>query len=79
MKKISALLLLLLPVVQFAQPPQGDRSKSLVFTHVTVIDATGAPAKPDMTVVIKRTWAELARYVFQEPDKRGLGHSQKGL
>jgi len=27
--------------------------KTLVFTHVTVIDATGAPAKPDMTVVIR--------------------------
>ena len=25
----------------------------LVFTHVTVIDATGAPAKPDMTVVVE--------------------------
>jgi ankyrin repeat protein len=31
----------------------GLGQKALVFTHVTVIDATGAPAKPDMTVVIK--------------------------
>jgi len=31
----------------------GPGQKALVFTHVTVIDATGAPAKPDMTVVIK--------------------------
>lgn len=31
----------------------GPGQKTLVFTHVTVIDATGAPAKPDMTVVIK--------------------------
>lgn len=26
--------------------------KSVVFTHVTVIDATGAPARPDQTVVV---------------------------
>ena len=30
-----------------------SESQSLVLTHVTVIDGTGAPAKPDMTVVIK--------------------------
>ncbi len=36
----------------FAQPvPRPDR-KPLVLAHVTVIDATGAPARPDMTVVI---------------------------
>ena len=31
----------------------GSGQKALVFTHVTVIDATGAPAKPNMTVVVK--------------------------
>ena len=31
----------------------GHGQKALVFTHVTVIDATGAPAKPNMTVVVK--------------------------
>lgn len=48
MKKLLLLLLLLaLP----AQPaPQAPRP--LVFTHVTVIDMTGAPPRPDMTVVI---------------------------
>ena len=35
-----------------AQPKRNSPSKLLVFIHVTVIDATGAPAKPDMTVVI---------------------------
>ena len=25
---------------------------SLAFTHVNVIDATGAPARPDMTVIV---------------------------
>lgn len=53
MKKINALTLslilitgALLPALSRAQPP------SLAFTHVTVIDATGSAAKPDMTVVI---------------------------
>jgi len=40
------LLLFFLPSLLFAQPKQN------VFTNVTVIDATGAPAKPGMTVVI---------------------------
>jgi len=35
------------------QPTLSTRPKSLVLTHITVIDATGAAAKPDMTVVIK--------------------------
>jgi cytosine/adenosine deaminase-related metal-dependent hydrolase len=49
MKKLFiALLLLALPVRPLPQPPQ-----PLVFTHVTIIDATGAPAQPDMTVVIR--------------------------
>jgi imidazolonepropionase-like amidohydrolase len=33
------------------EAPSTDR-RPLAFTHVTVIDATGAPAKPDMTVVV---------------------------
>jgi dipeptidyl aminopeptidase/acylaminoacyl peptidase/imidazolonepropionase-like amidohydrolase len=41
------LLLLLLPAPLFGQP-----ERPLVFTHVTVIDATGAPAKPNQTVVV---------------------------
>jgi hypothetical protein len=50
MKKLSAVLLLLfLPVCLFAQQP---RTAVLAFTHVIVIDMTGAPPKPDMTVVI---------------------------
>ncbi len=52
MKKVLLFLLVWLqPVGLFAH--QGDNNqKALVFTHVTVIDATGAPAKPDMTVVV---------------------------
>lgn len=30
----------------------GQKSEPLVLTHVTVIDMTGAPAKPEMTLVI---------------------------
>jgi hypothetical protein len=35
-----------------AQPKPAIAQRSLVFTHVTVIDATGASAKPDLSVVI---------------------------
>lgn len=51
MRKISSLLpIILLTSLVVAQPvPQ---TRTLVFTHVTVIDTTGAPPMPDMTVVI---------------------------
>ncbi|HEX5720737.1 MAG TPA: amidohydrolase family protein [Thermoanaerobaculia bacterium] len=49
-KPFLALLLLALPALLLAQPPQAPRP--LVFTHVTLLDMTGAPAQPDMTVVI---------------------------
>ncbi len=54
MKKLFLVLLLLaLPARTSAPPPQPSQSPGpLVFTHVTVIDATGKPAQPDMTVVI---------------------------
>ncbi len=53
MKRISALfLLLVLPGALVAQHNRNPRQRALVFTRVTIIDATGAPAKPDMTVVI---------------------------
>jgi len=54
MKKNFALLCLL-----FLSPsivwPQESRTKqeALLLTHVTVIDTTGGPAQPDMTVVIR--------------------------
>ncbi len=47
------LLVCLLPVGLFAQQGDNNQQKMLVFTHATVIDATGAPAKSDMTVVVK--------------------------
>jgi Amidohydrolase family len=54
MRKGLSLLLVLSPLLcAVNQPTLSTRPKSLVLTHVTVIDATGAAAKPDMTVVIK--------------------------
>jgi len=46
---VKAVLLRSLPVVTYAQT-RPDRA--LVLTHITIIDATGASAKPEMTVVI---------------------------
>jgi len=51
MKNCPALLLIvLLPTFLFAQGNSAKRS--LVLTHVTVIDMTGAPPKSDQTVII---------------------------
>ena len=36
----------------FAQQELASNRRPLAFTHVTVIDATGAPAQPDMTVMV---------------------------
>jgi hypothetical protein len=55
-KQLAAVLFLsfsLQPAVPVNQKAARNRA-ALVFTHVTVIDATGAPPKPDMTVVITR-------------------------
>jgi Amidohydrolase family len=53
MRKSSALLLLLIFVSQLiAQRLPITQPGSLAFTHVTLIDMTGAPPKPDMTVVM---------------------------
>jgi hypothetical protein len=52
-KNLTLLLLLWLLAPGFGQPPQNKpQAKPLVFNRVTVIDATGAEAKSDMTVVI---------------------------
>src|SRR6516164_9279660 len=36
----------------FAQAQSAPDQRPLAFTHVTVIDATGSPAQPDMTVLV---------------------------
>src|SRR5262245_39988436 len=53
MKKILALLFVIwLAVLAPAQTNPAAPSRPLVFTHATVIDMTGAAARPDMTVVV---------------------------
>lgn len=53
MRKILPLFLLLIFVSQLAaRRLPSTEPTSLAFTHVTVIDMTGAPPKPDMTVVV---------------------------
>lgn len=55
MKRAFAILALLaLSAVIFAQTRIENATPPLVFTHITVIDATGAQAKRDMSVVIIR-------------------------
>jgi imidazolonepropionase-like amidohydrolase len=52
-KILGSLLLVLLCVTHdTAQQGQPNDQRPLAFTHVTVIDATGSPAQPDMTVVV---------------------------
>jgi len=51
--KSLLLTLLLFPSFLEAQSPSIPSTKPLILTHVTVIDVTGSPAKPDMSVVIR--------------------------
>ena len=46
--RLFALILILMTIIATAQ----TKSKPVVFTHVTVIDATGADAQSDMVVVV---------------------------
>jgi len=46
-------LLLLLPALLLAQSNGNRQAAPLVLAHVTIIDVTGGPSKPDMTVVIR--------------------------
>lgn len=53
MRKLLSLFLLSIFVSQLtAQRLPSAEPSTLAFTHVTVIDMTGAPPKPDMTVVV---------------------------
>ena len=40
-------------LVVSARAPEAAHAKPLVFTQVTVIDATGTPAKTDFTVIVR--------------------------
>ena len=51
--KLRIVLLLILPVFLFARAkPNHIQTPPIVFTHVTIIDVTGAAPRRDMTVVI---------------------------
>ena len=52
MTKTILLPLLVLAALILNLNSPGTQSKPLVFTHVTIVDVTGAPAQSDMTVVI---------------------------
>jgi imidazolonepropionase-like amidohydrolase len=51
-KRLGSLFFPVLLCLLNAQQVPTPRSSALVFTHVTVIDGTGAAAKPDVTVII---------------------------
>ena len=51
--KSTFLVVLLTSSLLVAQSPSVPATRSLILTHVTVIDATGSPAKSDMSVVIR--------------------------
>jgi imidazolonepropionase-like amidohydrolase len=50
--RYAFLALVLLPTLLLADPEPRPQQKPLVFTHVTVIDATGAAAEGDVAVVV---------------------------
>lgn len=52
MRNLTVLCLLAPSFLLASQQGPTSTLQSIVLTHVTVIDTTGAPAKPDMTVVI---------------------------
>ncbi len=52
MRLIPAFLLSLLMSLPLFAPADRPESQSLAFTHVTVIDMTASPLKPDMTVLV---------------------------
>jgi imidazolonepropionase-like amidohydrolase len=75
--RLSSILVCLLLLL--AQPKQASAQRSLVFTHVTVIDATGAAAKPDMSVLISGgRIVELGRMRRVRPPKDALVVNAKG-
>ena len=51
--KYNLLALLLFANIVSAQIPPAAPERTLVLTHIAVIDATGSPVKPDMSVIIR--------------------------
>src|SRR2546428_1712557 len=69
-KTLLVVFATLLPALIIAQTRPVVPSRPLAFVHVTIIDATGAPPKPDMTVVISggRITAIETSTTFKVPD-----------
>jgi hypothetical protein len=49
---VSLFLLLVTPALFFAQGNLATAQRPLAFTHVSVIDTTGGPLQPDMTIIV---------------------------
>lgn len=62
-------LILPLAVVPVANAQTTHDAKTLAITHVTVIDATGAPAMPDMTVTIRDGRIAMIKKSSRKPPK----------
>jgi imidazolonepropionase-like amidohydrolase len=70
MPSLKSVFLLFLSHVPFIVPPAGAQDSSIAFAHVTVIDATGAPPQPDMTVVVAdKKIAQLGKSASTHPPK----------
>src|SRR5437899_2608267 len=72
---IFYLTLLAAPLVGAAQNQAGMPVGSFAFTHVTVIDMTGAPPQSDMTVVV--TGHRIARTEPRRPDTEGRTYTRR--
>jgi len=83
MKRLLALLIVsttltLVPIALSAQP--SFSSKTLVLSHITVIDASGTPAQPGMTIVIANgRISELGKNVRAPQDAQVIDASGKFL
>lgn len=53
MKRLPLLLFIAFPILLSSAPPQRTEGQPLVFTNVTVIDATGSPSRPGMNVIVR--------------------------
>ena len=53
MQRLSLILSVLIAGLVAGATPEVAAESTLAFIHVDVIDATGTPAQPDMTVVIR--------------------------
>lgn len=53
MKRLLSLFLIVFPVLVSATPQQPTEAQPLVISNITVIDATGSPPRPGMSVIVR--------------------------